>query len=89
MSKTLQVEKPGETTESAYVMIKLDADCESNILDELRLIHGVRDVYITISRRDILAVIKTSTLEELRDTIVEKIGKIPQISSTTTFIPPE
>lgn len=70
----------------AYLMINCEAGSEAQVLDELKTISGIRAAELTLGRHDILALLETSSVDELRDTIIMRIRKIPEILSTTTLM---
>lgn len=83
MSKTFQAE---EIFEKAYVLIKFDAYLETHVLDHLDSINGIKELEYTTGAGCILVGISTCSVEELPETIVSRIQKIPLIYSTTTLI---
>jgi DNA-binding Lrp family transcriptional regulator len=83
MSEVFQVDK---VVTRAYLMINCHNGCESHVVDELRTFSAVKQVQITVGRHDILTLIETGTLDELRDVIAQKIRKIPEVYCTTTLV---
>ncbi len=83
MSEMFQVDK---ATTRAYLMINCQDGCESHVIDELRTFAAIKQVQMTIGRHDILTLIEVDSAEELRDIIVQKIRKIPEVYCTTTLV---
>lgn len=84
MSKTLQIDSNGSAR--AYLMINCETGTEMQILDMLRSYPQIREAELTLGRHDILVQIEADSFEELRETILLKIRKIPEIRSTTTLM---
>lgn len=82
MSKTFQTKE----IEKAYVLIKCDVDLETYVLDHLGRINGVKKVEYTAGAGCMLVGIIACSTNGLRETIVTKIQKIPQIYSITTLV---
>ena len=71
---------------TAYVLINCELGSEEDVISELKSIDGVVEVHGTFGAYDILAKVKSSQVETLRETITWKIRKIPKIRSTLTLM---
>ena len=70
----------------AYLMINCDSGSEEHVLDEIRTFPEIKESTLTIGRHDILALVQTDSTDSLRDVIVLKIRKIPEVRCTTTLV---
>ncbi len=70
----------------AYLMINCESGAEEHVLDEIRTFPQIVESTLTIGRHDILALVQTSSPDELRDVIVLKIRRIPEVRCTTTLV---
>lgn len=71
----------------AYVEIKIEAGSNiMNIVNSLRSIEGVRDVYAVTGHADILMSVETTDLSTLAEIITQKIHVIRGIANTETMI---
>ncbi len=72
--------------QTAFVMVNCQAGHESDVIEQLRSIKGIKEAIRTSGPYDILCNIEASTVESLREIIEQKIRKIPDLISTTTLI---
>ena len=70
----------------AYVLANCEIGAEKQVIDELKITEGVKEVHGIMGVYDILAEVEVSSREELRKTIVWKIRKIQMIRSTLTLM---
>lgn len=70
----------------AYLMINCESGSEEHVLDEIRTFPEIKESTLTIGRHDIMAFVQASSPDELRDVIVLKIRKIPEVRCTTTLV---
>ncbi len=70
----------------AYVMINCENGFEESIIERLKEIRGVKEVLGTYGNYDIVAKVESSSLEELRETVVLKIRRLKNIRCTTTLL---
>lgn len=71
---------------TAFVLINCELGYEHTIIQQLRGIDGIKEVYGTFGAYDILAKVDSKTVENLRETITWKIRKIQRIRSTLTLM---
>jgi Lrp/AsnC family transcriptional regulator for asnA, asnC and gidA len=70
----------------ATVGINRDPKRKENIHHELLMIPEVRSLSEVTGRFDMIVNINASTLEELHNIVIERIGKIDGIQNTETFV---
>ncbi len=71
----------------AFVLISCDLGIEENVISELKIIEGIKEIFVTFGVYDILVKAEDENFETLRDTIIIwKIRKIPGIRSTLTLM---
>ena len=71
---------------TAFVLINCEFNSEKNIMQQLKSIDNVKEVYGTFGAYDILVKIESDHVEKIRDTITQKIRKVEKISSTLTLM---
>ena len=54
--------------------------------EELMNIKGIREVYGVFGRWDIITRVESSTIEDLRDLVTDKIRSVPGVQSSETVI---
>jgi len=72
--------------QTAFLMVTCEADHESDVIEQISSISGIREAHRTSGTYDILCSIETTTVESLREIIEQKIRKIPHVIATTTLI---
>ncbi|MEM0474925.1 MAG: Lrp/AsnC ligand binding domain-containing protein [Zestosphaera sp.] len=70
----------------AIVLINTEIGSEADVLNALANIEGVKEIYEVYGMYDVVVKIEAPTHEALRDLIINKIRKIPQVRGTTTMI---
>ncbi len=70
----------------AFVLINTEPANEEKVLQEVVKIEGIEEAYILYGVYDILAKIKTESMENLKQTIIWQIRKIEGVVSTLTLI---
>ena len=71
---------------SAFVLMNAELGKETQIVNELRKIPHVREVYPVYGVYDVLMVIESASMEELREAITTRVRKLGGIKSTLTMI---
>ena len=71
---------------TAFVLINCEFNSEKNIMQQLKSIDNVKEVYGTFGAYDILVKIESDHVEKIRETITQKIRKVEKISSTLTLM---
>lgn len=82
----LQTSQVSRNTETTCVMINCEPGAESQIIDEILTIPGVKESLRTTGPYDILTMIESDNVESLKEIIENRIRKIPQIRATTTLV---
>lgn len=70
----------------AFVLINTEPANEEKVLTKITKIEGIEEAYILYGVYDILAKIKTESMENLKQTIIWQIRKIEGVVSTLTLI---
>ena len=71
---------------SAFVLMNSELGQETQIVNELKKIPQVREVYPVYGVYDVLMVIESGSMEELREAITTRVRKLSGIKSTLTMI---
>ena len=71
---------------TAFVLINAEIGAEAEVLSELKPIPEVREAHLVYGVYDIIAIVETSTLQELKDIISFKIRHLDKVHSTLTMI---
>lgn len=75
-----------EIMATAYVLINCELGSEQAVIDQIKLIDGIKEVRGVFGAYDILIKIETPSVEQLREIITWKIRKIDKIRSTLTLM---
>ncbi len=70
----------------AYVLISCELGSEKAIVDELKLIEGVKEVQPTYGIYDVIAKVEVQDEHKLREIITNKIRKMNQVRATITLL---
>jgi DNA-binding Lrp family transcriptional regulator len=85
MQKT--VESTGmRYAESAYMLVNCELGSEVSIIEQLKLIPGIKEAWGVFGNYDIIVKIEAQSIESLREIVTFKIRKIPKIYYTTTIM---
>lgn len=71
---------------SAFVLMNAELGKENQIVNEIKKIANVKEVYPVYGVYDVLMVIESDSMEVLRETITSRIRKLDGIKSTLTMI---
>ena len=71
---------------TAYVLINCDLGHDATIIDELKHLDNVKEVHGVFGAYDIIVKVESDSVENLRDTITWKIGKLNRVRSTFTLL---
>ncbi len=72
--------------EIAYVMINCENGSESEVMERLGTIEGIKEIEYTYGSYDIVVKIESSSVEALREIISLKIRRLDKIRATTTLM---
>ena len=67
-------------------MINTDVGKEDEIMEKLFQIDEVKDVFLVYGIHDIVAIVETDTMEQLRSLITERIRQMDGVKNTLTSI---
>ena len=70
----------------AFILISVETGSEEEVIQKLKAIDEVRDVYFVLGVFDIIAKVEAPTSQKLKDTITWKIRRIERIRSTQTLM---
>lgn len=71
---------------TAYVMIACDYGQEEQVLEELKSVDRVKEARGTEGHYDIVAEIESKTIDEINNTVSEKIRRIDGVRSTLILL---
>ena len=72
----------------AYILAKVEAGKDEEVLREIRKMPGVRQTISTYGTYDLHIEVSFDALEELDRFVFEKVRKVPGIKETVTLIAP-
>lgn len=67
-------------------MINVKVGTDRKVVEQLRLLKGVRSVYEVYAVADIIAILETETMSELNELVNSEVRKIEHVTSTNTII---
>ncbi len=70
----------------AYVMLNCELGAEAEIIEKLRDLEQVTDVFETIGTHDMLVKLQADNFEKIREIVSWSIQKLPKVRSTSTLI---
>ncbi|MEX0861428.1 Lrp/AsnC ligand binding domain-containing protein [Nitrosopumilus sp.] len=70
----------------AYVMLNCELGAETEILEQLKEIEQVVDVFETIGTHDMLVKLQAENFEKIREIVSWNIQKLKNVRSTATLI---
>jgi DNA-binding Lrp family transcriptional regulator len=70
----------------AYVMLNCELGAEAEIIEKLRELEQVTDVFETIGTHDMLVKLQADNFEKIREIVSWRIQKLPKVRSTSTLI---
>ncbi len=70
----------------AYVMLNCELGAEAEIIEKLKEIEQVNDVFETIGTHDMLVKLQADNFEKIREIVSWNIQKLPKVRSTSTLI---
>ncbi len=71
---------------AAIVLINTEIGTETEVMGALAKIEGVKEIYEVYGMYDIVVKVEAETHEALRELVINKIRRIPQVRGTTTMI---
>jgi DNA-binding Lrp family transcriptional regulator len=73
----------------AYVMLNCDLGAESAIIEQLKELEQVVDVFETIGTHDMLVKLQAENFEKIREIVSRNIQQLKNVRSTSTLIKKE
>ena len=70
----------------AYIMINCELGAESDIIEQLKELEQVVDVFETIGTHDMMVKLQADNFETVRDIVSRNIQKLKNVRSTATLI---
>lgn len=70
----------------AFVLINGEIGSEEEVLKELQDVEGVEEAYIVYGIHDVVAKIKTDTMDKLKDVVTWQIRRLKKVRSSLTMI---
>ena len=70
----------------AYVMLNCELGAEEEIIEQLKELEQVVDVFETIGTHDMLVKIQAENFEKIREIVSWNIQKLKKVRSTATLI---
>ncbi len=71
---------------TSFVLINVEIGAEEEVLGDLRPIPEVKEAHLVYGVYDIIAIVETPTMQELKDAISLKIRRLDKVHSTLTMI---
>ena len=71
---------------TAFVLINVEIGAEEEVLGDLRPIPEVREAHLVYGVYDIITIVETPAMQELKDAISFKIRRLDKVHSTLTMI---
>ena len=70
----------------AYVMLNCELGAEVEIIEKLKELEQVIDVFETIGTHDMMVKLQAENFEKIREVVSWNIQKLPKVRSTATLI---
>jgi len=70
----------------AYVMLNCELGAEAEIIEKLKELEQVKDVFETIGTHDMLVKLQADNFEKIREIVSWNIQKLSKVRSTSTLI---
>ncbi len=70
----------------AYVMLNCELGAEEGIIEKLKELEEVTDVFETIGAHDMLVKLQADNFEKIREIVSWNIQKLDKVRSTSTLI---
>ena len=71
---------------TAFVLINAEIGSESEVLEELKAIPEIKEAHLIYGVYDIITRLETDIMQDLKDTVNQKIRRIKKVRSTLTMI---
>jgi len=74
---------------TAFVLINTELGSESDVLQNLKKVDGVNEVFAVYGTYDIVAKVKADTMERLKEIVTVRIRKVNNVRATLTLMSSE
>jgi len=78
--------KQGDWIQTAFILINVETGSEAEVLEILKKVEGVEDVFAAYGVYDIIARIRVTSIDKLKEIITHRIRRIDKIRSTLTML---
>jgi len=73
----------------AFVLINTETGSEDEVLEALKKIDAVEEAYVVFGVYDLVAIVKTDTMQKLREIVSWQVRRLDKIQSTITLVATE
>ena len=70
----------------AYVMLNCELGAETEIIEKLKELEEVKDVFETIGTHDMMVKLQADNFEKIREIVSRNIQQLPKVRSISTLI---
>ena len=70
----------------AFVLLNAELGSETDVMNGLKMIEGVKEAHMVYGVYDIIARIEADTMEDLKDIISRNVRRISRVRSTLTMM---
>ncbi len=71
---------------AAYVLINAELGAEEGLINELKVLPNVKEVYVVYGVYDIIAKVEADSMDKVKETVTWKIRHLDKVRSTLTMI---
>ncbi|HVP92641.1 MAG TPA: Lrp/AsnC ligand binding domain-containing protein [Acidobacteriota bacterium] len=71
---------------TAFVLINTEIGSEADVLKDLKKVEGVEEAYAVYGVYDIIARVKSDTMDRLKETVTWRVRRLDKVRSTLTMI---
>jgi len=82
----LKISNHGEIMPLAFVLLNVETGEEKEVLEDIRKIPEVKASHMVYGVYDIVAMLESDTIENLREMVVKKIRQLDNVRSTMTMM---
>lgn len=74
---------------TAFVLINTELGSETDVLNDLKKVDGVNEVFAVYGTYDIVAKVKAETMQKLKEIVTVRIRKVNNVRATLTLMSSE
>jgi DNA-binding Lrp family transcriptional regulator len=71
---------------TAFVLVNTEIGSEADVLKDLKKVEGVEEAYAVYGVYDIIARVKSDTMDKLKETVTWRVRRLDKVRSTLTMI---